>query len=167
MDKQALLGQRGYFEMVHGVTLKLMENFGDDGLDFRPQPNMRSARELFVHIYGMEKVWADNMPSGKISQEAENTCIPETEAGKAYAAQFKTVAQLQAFAREAHQALSDRLAATAEADLPNVIETPFGNFPAWQMFAFSYDEHWHHRGQLYTYARLAGKEPLMVYSYDN
>ena len=166
MDKQALLGQRGYFQMVHGVTLRLMENFGDDGLDFRPQPDMRSARELFVHFYGMEKVWAEHLPSGKISQEAENTCIPETEAGKAYAAQFRTVAQLQAFARAAHQALDERLAATEPEDLPKNIETPFGTFPAWQMFAFAYDEHWHHRGQLYTYARLAGKEPLMVYSYE-
>ena len=31
---------------------------------------------------------------------------------------------------------------------------------------FAYDEHWHHRGQLYTYLRLLGKEPPMLYDYQ-
>ena len=167
MDKQALLGQRGYFEMVHGVTLKLMANFGDDGLDFRPQPDMRSARELFVHIYAMEKVNAEQLRADKVSQEAENVAIPETEAGKALVAEMKTVAQLQAFARASHQAMDELLASLSEEELQQQVELPYGNFPRWQVFAFMYDEHWHHRGQLYTYARLAGKEPLMVYSYEH
>jgi uncharacterized damage-inducible protein DinB len=54
----------------------------------------------------------------------------------------------------------------SDEDLAKTIETPFGSFPAWQMFAFTYDEHWHHRGQFYTHIRLLGKEPLMLYSYD-
>ncbi len=167
MNKQALLGQRGYFEMVHGVTLKLMENFGDDGLDFRPQPNMRSARELFVHIYAMEKVNAEHLRGDKVAQEAENAAIPETDAGKALVAEIKTVAQLQAFARASHRAMDELLAALSEEELQQQVELPYGAFPRWQVFAFMYDEHWHHRGQLYTYARLAGKEPVMAYSYDN
>lgn len=167
MNKQALLGQRGYFQMVHGVTLKLMENFGDDGLDFRPQPDMRSARELFVHIYAMEKVNAEHLRRNKVSQEEENIAIPETEAGKALVAEIKTVAQLQAFASAAHQAMDDLLASLSDEELQQTVELPYGNFPRWQVFAFMYDEHWHHRGQLYTYARLTGKEPLMLYSYDS
>jgi uncharacterized damage-inducible protein DinB len=167
MDKQALLGQRGYFQMVHGVTLKLMENFGDDGLDFRPQPNMRSARELFVHIYAMEKVNAEHLRGSKIPQEVENAAIPETDAGKALVSEMKTVAQLQAFASAAHKAMDELLASLSEEELQQQVELAYGTFPRWQVFAFMYDEHWHHRGQLYTYARLAGKEPIMAYSYEN
>ncbi len=167
MNKEALLGQRGYFALVHGVTLKLMENFGDDGLDFRPQANMRSARELFVHIYAMEKVNAEHLRGDKVSQEEENIAIPETDAGKALVAEIKTVAQLQAFASAAHLAMDDLLANLSDEQLQQSVELPYGTFPRWQVFAFMYDEHWHHRGQLYTYARLAGKEPLMVYSYEN
>lgn len=33
--------------------------------------------------------------------------------------------------------------------------------------AFADDEHWHHRGQLYTYLRLLGKEPPMLYDYGS
>jgi uncharacterized damage-inducible protein DinB len=167
MNKQALQGQRGYFDMVHGVTLKLMENFGDDGLDFRPQPNMRSARELFVHIYVMEKTLSEHLRSGKLPQAAMDVDIPETSAGQALVARLKTVADVQAFARQAHQALNDTLAAMSDEELQKTFEAPYGTFPTYQFFIFAYDEHWHHRGQLYTYARLAGKEPLMLYSYDN
>lgn len=38
MFKQMITGQRGYFQMVHDVTLKLVGSFGDDDIDFRPQP---------------------------------------------------------------------------------------------------------------------------------
>jgi uncharacterized damage-inducible protein DinB len=40
-----------------------------------------------------------------------------------------------------------------------------GTYPAWRTFDFGYDEHWHHRGQIYTYLRLLGKEPPMLYDY--
>ena len=41
-----------------------------------------------------------------------------------------------------------------------------GAFTKWQYFNFAYDEHWHHRGQLYSYLRLLGKEPPMLYDYS-
>ncbi|HQR31089.1 MAG TPA: DinB family protein [Blastocatellia bacterium] len=167
MNKQALQGQREYFKMIHGVTLRLMASFGDDGLDFRPKPEMRSARELFAHMYGMEKIWAEDIGKGKITQESENRAIPESAEGKAEVAKLKTVADLQAFARAAHQALDDALNAITDEELAANVETPFGTYPAWQMFAFAYDEHWHHRGQLYTYARLAGKDAPMLYDYEH
>ncbi len=167
MTKQALQGQREYFKMVHGVTLRLIASFGDDGLDFRPNPAMRSARELFAHIYGMERVWAEDIRKGKISQESENRAIPESAEGKAETAKLKTVAELQAYARAAHLALDEALNAITDEELAANVETPFGTFPAWQMFTFAYDEHWHHRGQLYAYTRLAGKEPPMLYDYEN
>ena len=33
------------------------------------------------------------------------------------------------------------------------------------LMLMAYDEHWHHRGQLYTHLRLLGKEPPMLYDY--
>jgi hypothetical protein len=40
-----------------------------------------------------------------------------------------------------------------------------GAFPAFAYFYFAYDEHWHHRGQPYTYLRLLGKVPPDLYDY--
>ena len=107
------------------------------------------------------------MQQGKLTAEIENEAIPETDAGKAAVAQLKTVAQLQIFAREAFQTISDTLAGMSDEQLAQQLESPFGTFPVWQYFAFVYDEHWHHRGQLYTYARLLGKEAPMLYDYEN
>ena len=50
--------------------------------------------------------------------------------------------------------------------LRRTVESPMGPYPAWLFFTFAYDEHWHHRGQLYTYLRLLGKEPPMLYDYQ-
>jgi uncharacterized damage-inducible protein DinB len=166
VNKQALRGQREYFKMVHSVTVRSIAPLTVEELDFRPRLEMRSIKELFYHIYAMERNWAANLHKGKVTQEEENVVIPETTEGKAVLTTLHSVADLQAYANEAHQMLDDTLANMSDEDLAKIIETPFGSFPAWQMFAFAYDEHWHHRGQFYTYIRLLGKEPLMLYSYE-
>jgi uncharacterized damage-inducible protein DinB len=167
MNKQALLAQRGYFKMVHGVTLRLIGTFSDEDLDYRPKPDARSVRDLILHIYGMERTFGEGIKQGKLTAEIENKAIPETAGGKAVAATLKTVADCQKYARECHQAGDEALAPLTDEDLARQLESPFGSYPVWQYFAFTYDEHWHHRGQLYTYARLLGKEPPMLYDYEN
>ncbi|MEW6213411.1 MAG: DinB family protein [Acidobacteriota bacterium] len=166
MKKEQLLGQRQYFDMVHGVTLRAIGALGDEDLDFRPREGMRSLRELIAHVYGMEKSLAEGMRAGKLSQETEAPSIPETEAGKAVVSRIKTVADAQQYARECHKAASEALSVMTDEELSRQVEAPYGTFPAWQFFLFVYDEHWHHRGQIYTYIRLLGKEPPMLYSYD-
>ncbi len=166
MNKQALLGQRQYFNMVHGVTLRLIGTFSDKDLDFRPKPEMRSVRDLILHIYGMQKSFPEGIRQGKLTAESENQAIPETAEGKAVAATLKTVADCQNFARVCHEAGDKSLGSLTDEDLARPLESPFGTFPVWQYFSFIYDEHWHHRGQLYTYARLLGKEPPMLYDYE-
>jgi uncharacterized damage-inducible protein DinB len=167
MNKAALLGVRQYFDMVHGVTLRAIGTFSDADLDFRPRPETRTVRELIYHIYGMEKEIATGVRTGKISQETENLALPETEASAATLASLDTVAKLQEYARACHTIANETAAAISEEELARLVEAPYGSFPAWQFFSFAYDEHWHHRGQLYTYLRLLGKEPPMLYDYEN
>ncbi|MFN0085749.1 MAG: DinB family protein [Blastocatellia bacterium] len=167
MKKEALLGQYGYFKMVHGVTLRLIGTFSNEELDYRPQPGMRSVRELIQHLYGMLKTFPEGIRAGKLSAEIENAAIPESDEGKAAGKALKTVADCQAYARACFAAAESGLAEFTDAKLAEQIDSPFGPFPAWQYFSFAYDEHWHHRGQLYTYARLLGKEPPMLYDYEN
>src|SRR5262245_14002370 len=142
MDKQALLAQYGYFKMVHAVTLRMISTFSNEDLDYRPQPGMRSARELILHIYGMLKSFPAGIGKGKISEEIENPAIPETDEGKIAIKALKTVADCQAYARSCFQMAEDALAAITDERLAQQIESPFGTFAAWQYFAFAYDEHW-------------------------
>jgi uncharacterized damage-inducible protein DinB len=166
MNKQALLGQREYFKLVHGITLKMIATFSDEELDFRPQHGMRSPRELIYHIYAMERGFAEFVPGGRLTQESEDVALPEKEVAKTKLAALQTTAALQAFVNESHQMADEAIAQMSDEDLAKIVEAPYGSFPAWQFFTFAYDEHWHHRGQLYTYLRLLGKEPPMLYSYE-
>ena len=153
--------------MVHGVTVRALSALTDAELDFRPQPGMRSVKELVYHIYAMEKEVGEGVRRGSFTQETENVAIPETEVAKAALASLDTVPKLQDYARACHQSANEAAQALTEEEVARIVEAPYGSFPAWQFFSFAYDEHWHHRGQLYTYIRLLGKEPLMLYDYDN
>jgi len=74
-------------------------------------------------------------------------------------------ASLRAYAQACHQTAQAIFSAMSASELNRPVESPFGTYPAWRYFAFAYAEHWHHRGQLYTYLRLLGKQPPMLYDY--
>jgi uncharacterized damage-inducible protein DinB len=167
MKKEGLLGQYAYFKMVHGVTLRLIGTFDDKDIDYRPAPGVRSVRELITHIYGMKRTFSEGVRKGKLTADIENYAIPETEAGRMTVVSLKTVTDLQDFARKNFRTIEETLAEMTDERLAQPLESPFGTYPTWQYFAFIYDEHWHHRGQLCTYARLLGKEPPMLYDYEN
>jgi uncharacterized damage-inducible protein DinB len=165
MNKSDFLSKLEYFNMVHGVTVRAIAALGDRELDFRPQPNMRSPRELIFHIYTQEKTLAEAMQSGQFTSEAANRSNPEDKAIAAEVKALATVSDAKAYAEACHRQAKGILKAMSEEDLARPVESPFGTYPAWRYFDFAYDEHWHHRGQLYTYLRLLGKEPVMLYDY--
>ena len=70
MNKSDVLAKLEYFNMVHGVTLRAITTLGDEDLDFRPRPNMRSPRELIFHIYTQEKILAEAARSGRFSERS-------------------------------------------------------------------------------------------------
>ena len=155
-----------YFHAVSGVTVRAIGQFTDEELSFRPQPGMRSAGELIFHLCAQEKALAEACPAGKMTAEDASAMVPETQPAPADLARVDTVAGAQAFARDCHQAATAAWMSLTEETLNRDVESPFGTYPAWKFFNFAYDEHWHHRGQLYTYLRLLGKEPVMLYDYQ-
>ena len=165
MDKKELLARREYFNMVHGVTMRAIGSFADGELDFRPKPGMRNPRELIFHIYSQEKLLAQAAERGQFTLEMANASNPEDQSAAAGLAALTTVSAAQAFADACHQAAETIYRALPEEQIARPIESPFGTYPAWRFFLFAYDEHWHHRGQLYSYLRLLGKEPPMLYDY--
>ncbi len=165
MNKQILMLQREYFDGVHGVTLRAIGLLTDEELNFRPQPAMRTPRELIFHIYTQERVLAEAARDGRFGMEQANLASPENGAVAAELKALRTVADVRRYAEACHQAAKDIVKAMSEDQVIRPVESPFGTFPAWRYFAFINDEHWHHRGQLYTYLRLLGKEPPMLYDY--
>ncbi len=165
MNRQELLARRDYFNLVHGVTVRAIGTFTDDELDFRPRRGMRSARELIFHIYAQEKLLAEAAQEGRFTMEAANRSNPEDEANAPALKSLATVGGARAYAEACHKAAEAIFRTMSDDDVIRPVESNMGKYPAWQYFAFAYDEHWHHRGQLYTYLRLLDKEPPMLYDY--
>jgi uncharacterized damage-inducible protein DinB len=166
MTKQELLAHRDYFNLVHGVTLRAIDAFADRELGYRPQSGMRTPRELVFHVYAQERVLAEAARDGRFTAEMANASNPEDPSMVAALTALATVADVHAYASTCHRAAEDVCRALSDDDVARRIESPFGTYPAWRYFLFAYDEHWHHRGQLYTYLRLLGKEPPMLYDYQ-
>ncbi len=165
MNRQEFLAQRDYINMVHGVTVRAIGAFSDDELDFRPRPGMRTPRELIFHVYRQAQLTAEAAQSGQFTMEAMNGSNPEDPVAAADAKRLVTVDDVRAFAEGCHETAEKIAQALSEDDINRSVESPMGTYPAWRFFSFAYDEHWHHRGQLYTYLRLLGKEPPMLYDY--
>jgi uncharacterized damage-inducible protein DinB len=165
MNKQEFLARRNYFNMVHSVTVRAISTFSDEELEYRPQQNMRTPRELVFHIYSQERLLAEAAQHGRFTMEAANRSNPEDKAGAAELKALVTVSDARSYAEACHQAADAIFREMSEDELARPVESPMGTYPAWQYFTFAYDEHWHHRGQLYTYLRLLGKEPPMLYDY--
>lgn len=165
MNKQQLLARRDYFNLVHGVTMRAIGAFADDELDFRPRPGMRSPRELIFHIYGQERALAEAARQGSFTPEMANRSNPEEPSTAQALRALATVKDAMAYATACHQAAEEIFRSMSEELVARKVESSFGSYPSWQYFQFAYDEHWHHRGQLYTYLRLLGKEPPMLYDY--
>jgi uncharacterized damage-inducible protein DinB len=166
MTRQQLLDKRDFFNLVHGITLRTIETFADNELDFRPKPGMRTPRELIFHIYGQEQALAEAARDGSFTMELANRSNPEDPSRTAAVSALATVADAGGYARACHDAAERIFRAMSDDDAGRPVTSPFGTYPAWQYLVFAYDEHWHHRGQLYTYLRLLDKEPPMLYDYQ-
>lgn len=165
MDKQTFSTLYKYFNMVHSVTLRAIDAFADQELDFRPKPEMRTPRELLFHVYSQEKILAEAAQHGRFTAEAASSSSPEEQAGSQELHALGTVNDLRKYAEACHDTAQSIFSSMSESQLNQPIESPFGTFPAWRYFAFAYDEHWHHRGQIYTYLRVLGKQPPTLYDY--
>lgn len=165
MTKAHLSAKLEHFNKVHGVTRRAIMTLADNDLDFRPQAKMRTPRELIFHIYAQEKIIAEAIRQGQFTQDAAVRSSPEVESVAAEVKALTTVRDVLAYADACHQAAMSILQSLSEEDLNRPVEAPFGAYEGWRFFESAYDEHWHHRGQLYVYLRLLGKEPPMLYDF--
>ena len=165
MTRELLLARLDYLTMVHGVTIRAIATLTDQDLDFRPRARSRTPRELIFHIYAQEKLTAEAARAGRFTMEAANGSNPEDPANAPAVAVLATVKDAVTFANDCHEAAEGIYRAMSDEDVARPVESFLGTYPAWQFFMFSYDEHWHHRGQLYVYLRLLGKEPPNLYDY--
>lgn len=158
MDKESLMGMLGYFDKVHKVTLKAINMIPKDKLDFKPTPEMMSAKELIRHMFANERVVAQGAKKGSITEE---------DYKKEHQREFKDLQSLINYAKEAHQEANQIARSLTDEDMKKKVQTFFGiEYNPFLCFSDNCDHHWHHRGQLYAYLRLMGIKPPFLYDYE-
>ena len=164
MTRELLLARRDYFNLVHGVTVRAIAAFTDQDLDFPPRPGLRTPRELIFRIYAQEKLAAEAARSGRFTMEAANGSNPEEPSNASAVAALTTVrrGRLRERLSSAAEAIFRSM---SEADVVRPVSHRWARTRPGSPSSTRTDEHWHHRGQLYMYLRLLGKEPPNLYDY--
>ncbi len=137
MTRQQLLDKRDFFNLVHGITLRAIETFADNELDFRPRLGIRTPRELIFHIYGQEQALAEAARDGSFTMELANRSNPEDPSRTAAVSALATVADVVGYARACHDAAERIFRAMSEDDVVRPVNSPFGSYPAWQYLVFA------------------------------
>jgi len=158
MDKKQILSLWSRLDETQAVTHKAIAAIPEGRLNWKPCPQVRTVKELVRHIYAWERLWARAAKSGGLTQK---------DAEKEERTEFKEPRELIAYARKVHREATGIVKKLAERDLKRKVKLFFGmELPASGCIATIYDEHWHHRGQLYVYLRLLGVDPPFVYGSD-
>jgi uncharacterized damage-inducible protein DinB len=157
MNRQALDVLWEQFRLVNGVTLRALELIPEDKLGASPIPNMRSLRELVDHIYGYLRAIPESVVRGQLTAADVE---PQLD-------RLGTRADMLAYARACFQTADESAARITDAHLARMVATHWGpSFAGSVMISVLYDEHLHHRGQLYTYLRALGVEPPFIWGFD-
>ena len=159
MNKTAMTMSWDYFRTCNGVGLRAIALLPSDKLDAHPIANMRTPKELVVHVYQSVDEITRGIATGSISDfEAQE---------KAEAAKIHTTPELLAFCKERWDRAHRTMQGLTEAQADSIVKTPWGHdFPAPVMLQVLVNEYWHHRGQTYCQLRALGIAPPSLYDFE-
>jgi uncharacterized damage-inducible protein DinB len=162
MNQQSLAMLWDHVRQVQGTVLRGVEAIPDDKLDSHPIPNMRTPKELVVHVYSMVlRAVAEGAASGSIKDDAEKN-------EKATAASLTSKGALIQYCRDNWAAADAAIKKVTDEKLNAIVATPWGmSMPGFVCVQVISDELLHHRGQLWAYLRAMGTgEPPFLWSFD-
>lgn len=159
MNRQELDGMWDHLRKVQGIGLRCIEAIPADKFDARPVPNMRTPKELAIHMYAMVlRECTESVTRGNVTEIDE----------KGFVAAARTKDDVLAFCRAQWTAADQAARKVTDAQLQSMIQSPWGSdFPGFVMFGIVHDEYLHHRGQLYAYLRALGVEPPMLWDFEH
>jgi uncharacterized damage-inducible protein DinB len=156
MKKSSLDKVWDMVRLRHGIGLRCVQALPADKIDTHPIRDMRTPKELVVHMYGFIKVAAESVVTGTLVWDE-----------KADLAKVKTHADLVAYARGCWQAAQTAYAKLTDAQISAMVKAPWGEMPGAAMLTTITEEYLHHRGQLYAYLRQLGVEPPANFDFEH
>ncbi|HXS83902.1 MAG TPA: DinB family protein [Methylomirabilota bacterium] len=155
MKKSTLVVMWDMVRMRHGVGLRCVEALPADKLDAHPVKDMRTPKELVVHMYLYLRAAPESILSGTLEYDEQKEL-----------AAIRTKQDLVKFTERCWQAADAVVAKLTDAQLASMVKTPWGEMNAGVMIGSVQEEYLHHRGQLYVFLRLFGVEPPVSYDFD-
>lgn len=160
MNKDATNAKWDHFRMINGITMRAIQALPKDKIDSRPCKDMRTPKELINHMYNSMREIAEGAAKGdiKLTEELDNAAV----------AKLKTYDDVVRFAMESWNASDKAIRSMTDAQLVAMVSTPWGqSFPGFDCVNILYDEHLHHRGQLYAYLRQLGVAPPFMWDFEH
>ncbi|HKP86830.1 MAG TPA: DinB family protein [Blastocatellia bacterium] len=135
---------------IHKQTARALEAATDDKLDWRPKEGMFTLRELVRHMPEAEHLIVRSALAGSMQK-------PELDLSQSSVSEI-----VQAF-KTSHDQLAEEVSKLTFDQLNEEVEA-FGRKMRRVVLLWGMTEHEiHHRGQLFTYYRLAGIEAPKIY----
>jgi len=158
---KALLGPYwDHFRAVNGITLRGIKALPSDKIDAQACKDMRTPKELVAHMYNAMRTIADGITKGEIKWSEEDD--------KKAALGIHSHDELQRFALDSWNATDRAIQSLTDEKLSQLVKTPWGeSFPGFVCVSIIYDEHLHHRGQLYAFLRQLGVEPPFLWDFEH
>ena len=145
--------------------LEAVDRFPASQLDFKPRPEMLTARQVILHIAEAERAWIHAVVDGGRDEE---WVVPAAAPGEGWTTVVAAAnhATLRALLERWHEP-TKRWFERPAGELGRVVQRRFPDGSVW-----SYTLHWildhvqeheiHHRAQLNLYLRLLGIEPPSI-----
>ncbi len=156
MKKSSLAHLWEMMRLRHGIGLRCVQALPADQIDSHPIRDMRTPRELVLHMYGFLRSATESVVAGTLTMDAKSDLE-----------QVKTKDDLVAYAQACWKAADAAFAAITDEQLAATVKAPWGDRPGARMISVLPDEYLHHRGQLYAFLRQLGVEPPMNWDFEN
>lgn len=135
---------------VHKQTARALAAAPGEKFDWKPGEGMFTLRQLVTHLPNAEAAIVRSALAGsmqKVSLELDNASVDEI---------------VEKF-NSSHSGLAEEVSALSLDQLNETVEAFGRQMPRIVLLRAMIEHEIHHRGQLYTYLRLAGVEPPALY----
>ena len=158
MNLQYIQGLWEEMRLVYGISTRAYHLVPQDKMDSHPIPNMRTPKELIAHMSATLRSVATGTVKGQIE---DYEALEKDMVAKPYDAFMTWVDESWGIADAAVRGMT-------EAQAAGMVKNPWTtDFPAFVCIQIIFDEHLHHRGQLYAYLRAVGVEPPFRWDFEN
>ncbi|MFC4323146.1 DinB family protein [Litchfieldia salsa] len=140
---ETLNGFIGSWMSHRKALIELLDTVGDDQIHYKPWDEAMSFSELVLHITGATGMFATTVKNGVFTPPAES-------------AKVETINQLKEIVQSETEQTKSVLEGLSNEQLEQIIEFAGMNMPGSVLLESGKDHEVHHKGQLFTYARMMG-----------